>query len=180
MQVLVLCSMWEMVLVVPLVIHPCSTFRCWSCAPCGRWFLWCHKLFILAPHSGVGLVLHVGDGSCGATSYSSLLHIQVLVLCSMWEMHRSSLRPLKDWRTKCHRKLLASRKVWNVQELEKWPAGTVPGTSHHGSAGGEGHRKGKHSTIFVERTTKSHRQSDQHFTVWKATRGNLWKTRWSA
>ena len=61
--------------------------------------------------------------------------------------------------------------------FETLPAGTKPRTSHHRLPGGERHRKGKRLTIYLQRMTKSHSQSDKH---WKHFKGNIGKTseRW--
>ena len=65
-----------------------------------------------------------------------------------------------------HHKWLASRKIWNVEELETLPPSTEPRTSHHRSPGGE-----RRSMISLER--KGHRQSDQH---WNCFKGNAGET----
>ena len=53
------------------------------------------------------------------------------------------------------------------------PTGTKPRTSHYRSPGGESRAKRKRSTIFLERTRKGHRHSDEH---WNRFRGNVGKT----
>ena len=58
-----------------------------------------------------------------------------------------------------HHRRLASRKTSSVEELETLHAATKTRTpSHHRSpGGGERRRKGKRSTIFLERMRKGHR-----------------------
>ena len=72
-----------------------------------------------------------------------------------------------------HHKLLASWKLWSVEELETLSLSTKPMTSHHWSSGGERHGKRKRLTIFVERTREGHRQWDKH---WNCYKGNVGKT----
>ena len=54
---------------------------------------------------------------------------------------RSRVWRYNHWAIPAPHKWLASRKTWNVEELESLPAGTKPRTSHHRSPGGE--RRGK-------------------------------------
>ena len=76
-----------------------------------------------------------------------------------------------------HRRWLASRRIWSVEELETLPAGAKPSTSHDQSPGGERCRKRKHSAIFFERTKKSHRQSEEHWNCFKDNVGQTSETR---
>ena len=77
-----------------------------------------------------------------------------------------------DWRAK-H----LSQVTCILKGLKCWVWDTtcrhMPRTSHHRSPGGERHRKGKHSTIFLERMRKGHRQWDQH---WNCFKGNTGET----
>ena len=57
-------------------------------------------------------------------------------------------------------------------ELESLPTRTKPRTSHDRSPGGERRGKRERSTIFLERTRETHRQTNTG-TVSKATLGKL-------
>ena len=71
-----------------------------------------------------------------------------------------------------HHKGLASRKIWSVEELETLHASTEPRKSHHIDRLEEiGVERWKRSTILLDRTTKGHRQSDQHWNFFKYNTG---------
>ena len=73
-----------------------------------------------------------------------------------------------DWRAKQPSQLARVSVDLSVEELETLPAGTKPRTSRHQSPGGERNRKSKHSTIFLWRTSKGHRQSGRHWNCFKS------------
>ena len=66
-----------------------------------------------------------------------------------------------------------ARSTRSIAERETLPGGIKPRTPHHRSSGGPTRRKRRHSTIFLDRTRKGHRQSDEQWTCFK---GNVEKT----
>ena len=70
---------------------------------------------------------------------------------------------------------LGSRKIFRIEKLETLPAGAKPRTSHNRSPGGEGRGKRKCSTIFLQRTRKGRRQSDEDWNCFKGNGGKIYE-----
>ena len=88
-----------------------------------------------------------------------------------WTCRSEGKRPIKQTGGQSNpHKWLASPEIWRVEKLETLPTGTKPRTSYHWSPGGERRSKGKHKTIFLERTGECHRQADER---WNRFKGNV-------